>query len=377
MRRTTPGDLIAPGDMRREELYTSQDMAVLQAEVDQLRCRLRELDLGTGYSKTSSREPLENGQTVTSLRSERSKESKRTAATSGHSWKTAGSVNSGLFAISPFSLESVAEWVFSLASVSRNLPPQHAYERLILDLDDPRRLWLQDYFEASLKCHRISYNSDEWCPAPLLNIVKICEVRNDAVNGVYLQELASIASSRQGHRQKVPELEQAICLRTHLQGPKLNEALLFHGCKWETVFSILREGFDSRLGGTNVGSAFGIGTYFSTVASKADLYSQRWADWPHKPANCEVPENLRCMICARVALGEIYEATRSDDSLRRPPLGRDNTRCDSLVGVPRDRGGCVDYDEFVIFKPGQAVPQFVIEYEHLPECQCRFCGSWD
>lgn len=318
----------------------------------------------------------EHGNTGLSFHTEVSKESKRTAAFTEHSWKTAGSQQSGVFSVSKNSLESMAEWVFALSSAAPSLPSEHAYERILLNNDDPRRLWLEDYFQSALKPHRRTYTSSEWCPQPLVNVVKVYEVRNGAINAQYLQELKQVAAARPGHRQKAPELEQAICLRTHFSGPKLNEALLFHGCKWETVFQILREGFDSRLGGTNVGAAFGIGTYFSTVSSKADLYSQRWEDWQQRPSNCDVPPELRCMICARVVLGEIYETRRSDSTLRRPPIGRDHIRCDSVLGVPRERGGCVDYDEFVVYKPGQAVPQFVIEYAHVPECECRFCGGY-
>jgi len=352
-------------------------VACLQAELDVLRARLAELE-PQGDQRLESKNGLQlppAGETNTSWRTQDSKRPIRTpggmTANSGTSWKSAASIGSGIFTLSQNSLESIAEWVFALRAPT-NLPQGKAYERVLVPPGDPRRFWLEDYIHSSLQPHRTSYASEEWSPAPQINILKICEVMNEAVNTRYWNELLQLRAARQGHRQKTEELERAICLRTDTSGPKLNEALLFHGCRWETVFSILREGFDSRLGGTNVGAAFGIGTYFSTVASKADLYTQRWEDWERKPANLdEVPQSLRCMLIARVALGDVHEQRTADATLRRPPLGPDGIRCDSVLGVPRDRGGCVDYDEFVIYQPCQATPQFVVEYEHTPECRCR------
>lgn len=294
------------------------------------------------------------------------------SAQTGVSWQSAASQGSGLFSLSPTSLESIAEWVFALNA--HGLKPQEAYERILVPHGDPRRQWLEDYLLNSLQAHRRDYNSEEWCPAPEVNVIKIWEVINETVNSLYRRELQSMVLARPGGRPSVPELENAIHVRTDTAGPQLNEALLFHGCRWETVFAILREGFDSRLGGTNAGAAFGIGTYFSTVASKADQYTQKWADWERHPS-CTVPAELRCMLVARIGLGQIYEATVSDQTLRRPPLGEDGIRCDSVLGVPRERGGSVDFDEFVIYKSAQATPQFVIEYEHKLECQCRTCVS--
>jgi len=291
---------------------------------------------------------------------------------SGASWRSATSNGSGLFAVSPGSLESIAEWVFSLNA--HGVQPTNAYERVLVPSGDPRRQWLEDYLVNSLQPHRTAYNSEEWCPRAEVQVMKIWEVINEASNQAYRRELVQMLLTRPRDRTPVPELDAAIHVRTDLSAPRLNESLLFHGCKWETVFAILREGFDSRLGGINAGAAFGIGTYFSTVASKADQYTQRWVEWDRRPP-CQVPAELRCMLVGRVALGEVHERPFADQSLRRPPLGPDGVRCESVLGVPRARGGCVDYDEFIIYKCSQATPQFVIEYEHKPGCRCRACVS--
>ncbi|EPT30265.1 hypothetical protein TGME49_202030 [Toxoplasma gondii ME49] len=54
----------------------------------------------------------------------------------------------------------------------------------------------------------------------------------------------------------------------------LNEFFLFHGCKADRAELIAVSGFDFRRGGENRGKLFGVGTYFSPLASKADLYTR-------------------------------------------------------------------------------------------------------
>ena len=104
----------------------------------------------------------------------------------------------------------------------------------------------------------------------------------------------------------------------------------------------------------NAGDAFGGGSYFTTRASKADFYTEKLS-----PIS-----SLRQMLVARVALGEVSEATAFDSFLRCPPLDADGLRCDSVLGVPRSRGGCVDHDEFVVYERKQAVV-FSLDYLSL------------
>lgn len=292
-------------------------------------------------------------------------------ATSLASFASASSHASLVYSASPNSMRSVAEWIFPLQT--RSLPPDKPYDRVLLPPNDPRREWLEGYVKGSLMHHRKSYDSDDWCPPPEVEIIRVSEVLNPTSSNAYGQQLAQMQEIWTTDRESVPELVRAIPIRTSWNGPRMNEVLLFHGCKWDAVFGILREGFDTRLGGTGTGAAFGIGSYFTTVASKADGYTERWEDWEHHP-DVEVPPELRCMLVARVALGEIHEMEEADASLRRPPPGPNNVRCDSVLGVPRDRGGCVDYDEFVIYKPAQATPQFIVDYQHISSCQCRCCS---
>jgi len=389
MRCIGPGVPDASGPLRREATPAAELLALrgelerLHAERDALAAELEQLRMGDPGALTArtslSGWPLPrpsasacSGASCRSVARPPAATPGACTAISAISWRSAESEHSGLFSVSAGSLESIAEWVFALNPHS--LRPKTAYERVLVSPGDPRRQWLEDYFLASLQAHRRSYNSEEWCPKAELQVMKIWEVINESANDAYRRELAQLQASRPGDRSRVAELERALHVRTDLSGSHLNEALLFHGCRWESVFAILREGFDSRLGGTNTGAAFGIGSYFSTVASKADQYTQRWGDWERRPS-VQVPPELRCMLVARVALGEIHEMSVSDQTLRRPPLGPDGVRCDSVLGVPRTRGGCVDYDEFVVYKMSQATPQFVMEYEHKPECRCRSCVS--
>ncbi|CAE7257304.1 PARP1 [Symbiodinium natans] len=164
------------------------------------------------------------------------------------------------------------------------------------------------------------YDSEEWCSPPQIEIIRISEVFNPIVNNAYYQQLSQMQEVWGTDRQPIPEMSRAIPIRTAWDRNRMNEVLLFHGCKWDSLFGILRRGFDPRLGGINTGAAFGIGCYFTTVASKADAYTERWEEWEGRP-NCEIPADLRCLLVARVALGEIFELREADASLRRPPTG--------------------------------------------------------
>eukprot|EP00435_Cladocopium_sp_Y103_P042127 s132_g11.t1 len=289
---------------------------------------------------------------------------------SNFSFESAASHASFIYCSSANSLRSVAEWVFPLQN--RILPPEKTYDRQLLAPSDPRRQWLEEYINGSLMLKLISlgddllgqslvvtvvaaftfrktYESEEWCSPPQIEIIRVSEVFNPTVNNAFYQQLSQMSEVWGSERMPVPELHRAIPIRTAWDQTRMNEVLLFHGCKWDSLFGILREGFDPRLGGVNTGAAFGIGCYFTTVASKADAYTERWDEWEGRP-NCEIPSELRCLLVARVALGEVFEMFEADSSLRRPPVGPNEVRCDSVLGVPRQRGGVVDYDEFVIYK---------------------------
>merc|ERR1711933_38459 len=105
-----------------------------------------------------------------------------------------------------------------------------------------------------------------------------------------------------------------------------------------------------------------MGAYFTTMASKADYYTDLFSHGGQSSS--------RVIFVARVALGEIHEAKTCDSSLRRPPVRNDGLRFDSVLGVPRSRGGRVDHDEFIVYERKQCCPQFAIVYRHKPTCRC-------
>jgi len=316
--------------VRREEFFAAEEVAALQAELVRLRSERDSLAAERDAARTQELVPRRE------------------------MWRSLEALADRLFALPSHTTVSFGQGIHRECAELVPIAPRHQ--------------WLQSHFLASWRTHRRAYNSDEWCPEATIEVLCIAEVYNDVVATAYRQEVARIREVRLDDCTPVPELDAAVLVRTALGGPRLNEALLYHGCALETARNILNEGFDSRLGGANAGQAFGCGSYFTTVASKADFYT----DIAHDIA-FENQHEVRVILVARVALGEVCELSQYDRSLRRPPVGDDGLRHDAVLGVPRCRGGCVDHDEFVIYRSAQAVPQHFIACRHLPDCRCRTC----
>lgn len=359
----------ALAESRREAAQAKEEAEHQRAEMEALQARCQGLEKSQEVRKVGW-ELVAKKDLETDSKEPRPATSQSVNSGTLVSFESAASQASLIYCSSANSLRSVAEWVFPLQN--RILPPEKTYDRQLLAPSDPRRQWLEEYIQGSLMSHRKMYDSEEWCSPPQIEIIRISEVFNPIVNNAYYQQLSQMQEVWGTDRQPLPEMSRAIPIRTAWDRNRMNEVLLFHGCKWDSLFGILREGFDPRLGGINTGAAFGIGCYFTTVASKADAYTERWEEWEGRP-NCEIPADLRCLLVARVALGEISELRDADASLRRPPCSTADVRCDSVLGVPRARGGCVDYDEFVIYKQAQATPQFIVDYKHIDCCTCRSC----
>ncbi|CDI75738.1 hypothetical protein, conserved [Eimeria praecox] len=85
----------------------------------------------------------------------------------------------------------------------------------------------------------------------------------------------------------------------------------------------------------------------------------------------------RCLLLARVCLGEVYKALSPMPDARMPPNKPDSATAklayDSVMAECRTRGGVVDGVEFVVFERAQALPEFVITYSHAAHCQCAEC----
>jgi len=132
------------------------------------------------------------------------------------------------------------------------------------------------------------------------------------------------------------------------------EYLLFHGLPVGVLPLVLTEGFKIIPGKSG---SFGSGSYFADLASKADFYSG-------KTGRGHVKVQLVC----RVSLGTMHLEQGRHTKDNYPPAGYD-----SVVALPRSLGGRVHHLEMVVFHFLQALPVMAIYYEHLDDCECRFC----
>ena len=146
----------------------------------------------------------------------------------------------------------------------------------------------------------------------------------------------------------------------------IDEFLLYHGCRAGSVDGILREGFDPCRSGERAGRFFGCGTYFADVAAKADTYVDSTAD------------GMKCLILAQVCLGKALRALQAMPRFQ-PSTGADGEEdqpaFDSVVGEDSEHGGVLDHREYVIYNGSQAVPRYLVWYQHTDDCKCFRCRS--
>ena len=154
-------------------------------------------------------------------------------------------------------------------------------------------------------------------------------------------------------------------LEVHFNDYRLNEHFLFHGAPPEAIEKILSGGFDHRRG-EDADKLFGLATYFTPVASKADIYTE---DFGHRLARGV----QRQMIITRAALGNPFRASKSMTDATLPPDGLDGLPLDSVIAV----GGssCVDHTEVMLYSERQALPLCVVTYSHESSCACAECGK--
>merc|ERR1712224_331793 len=145
-----------------------------------------------------------------------------------------------------------------------------------------------------------------------------------------------------------------------------NEHFLFHGARPEVLDEICKGGFDPRRVGEQVGKLFGVATYLTPNASKADTYTESFVNRLPKTAQ-------RKVIIARALLGEAHcTMTRMSDATR-PPNGDDDRPLDSVWADMRTNGGIVDHIEVMLYDKGQAYPEAIVSYSHTPSCRCAEC----
>ena len=251
-----------------------------------------------------------------------------------------------------------------------------AFETRELDQYDHKFFVLQDFFTSSMTRHRLSLKSDRWGTPPRVVVSRIMEVKNPPKQRLYEAARQDVLQRNPQGCSPIPGIEAISC------GSSLNEHLLLHGCRLPACDRIAKQGLDPQRGGESVGFMFGKGTYFAQNASKSDMYTtcSRCHDRPAK--KCQHWDGERCIVVARVLLGECMMVTQEklSSNIRAPerPDGTDGELYDSLAAQTKENGGRVDHMEFVIFKEHMALVQYLVYYYHDWNCWCHNCRDrWD
>lgn len=131
-----------------------------------------------------------------------------------------------------------------------------------------------------------------------------------------------------------------------------NEFLLFHGTKPSACENICKSDFLVSLSGSNVGTLYGKGIYFSENSSKSDEYASDDASG--------IFSGLYALLVCRVTLGRMLyteEVTPDTEELLR------NVRAGGFNSVLGDREKARGtYREFVVYESRQVYPEFVVIY---------------
>jgi len=236
--------------------------------------------------------------------------------------------------------------------------------------EDPMHKMFSTMVRKSCAGHRETLQSQSFCPAPILEILTISSITNPRLMKFYGVKVEEMLGLRKGGCSPIAPLShfKIPSGRGAAPGYDLNEHFLFHGARPDVLAEVCRGGFDPRRGGETVGNMFGVATYLAANASKSDLYTE--ASDQRMPRTAE-----RSLLIARVLVGESHRtATRLPDA-RRPPDGADGRPLDSVWADTRINGGAVDHLEVMVYDKGQAYPQALVTYRHVPGCQCAECGK--
>jgi hypothetical protein len=165
-----------------------------------------------------------------------------------------------------------------------------------------------------------------------------------------------------------------------------NEYWLFHGCDQQIVPFLLHGGYDPRI--SNLEGMFGGGFYLAENSSKSNQYIPcigcgENSIFTGSGCSCKNQENLEfSIILYRAVLGDVHVAKIYDEKtyrhgktthrVRRPPLKPDgNGLYDSVMGESIKHGGdALQYREFILYEPGQAYPEYVINFKRSAANAC-------
>jgi hypothetical protein len=222
------------------------------------------------------------------------------------------------------------------------------------------------YFMNNLRGHRKN-PGEPHCAVPTMKILCIESVRNPRLWNKYVAERDDIYGLCNGIPNSLNSLENFTFEHGHPLVASstltyLNELFLFHGAPHGLVDRIARQGFDERYAGEHFGALFGKGVYFAHNASKSDIYTTPNAD------------GVRAIFLSRVCLGEIQVVNSAQRNIWKPmerPDGRGPYN--SVVANTQAQNGCVEYNEYIIYKGAQAYPEYIIFYKHELGCGCTHC----
>jgi len=235
--------------------------------------------------------------------------------------------------------------------------------------------WL---FTRSLVRHRQARDPSLWCPVPRVKVLQVEKVENRTFLRRYIQRREELLEERAGHscealRDIKTWIGKSMTVRRSIEevcrcsdsGVNLNEVLLFHGSTHGKINGILNSGFDPRYAGLGTGAMFGQGSYFAHNASKCFRYA---GDDGFRTSS---QTGLRqCVLLVRAVLGNPHYQEHMCPDRRMPPA---NTH--SVVALTKAEGGCVDHREYVLYEKASILPLYLIEFEHLPDCECLVCNS--
>lgn len=229
-----------------------------------------------------------------------------------------------------------------------------------LAADDPVAQHLASSFTSAVTRHRGPGPNDPHRSQPIFEVQRVEKIYSPRLQEAYLAELQNVAGlCRSAAGQcRVQRIEADAVRVQSFEGIELNEFLLFHGTPSSMVERLTQQGLDPRNAGTNFGKLFGHGTYLASHSSKSDIYTK-----PNAAGE-------RCVLVVRACLGEAhYEKTGAALNWLKPPERPDGRGpLSSLVAVTRDRGGCVEHPEYIVYKETQTLPQFTIWYKHAESC---------
>lgn len=286
--------------------------------------------------------------------------------------------------------------------------PKFAALAKLLDVSDPWNLGIgRDVPEGPWKIDLNRYPNGQDGQQRSLQLAAAWSIQNTELLRKYKNEAISVKRQMDVLREHFPsgnfcrELETALdVLHTDLGlriDSGLNEKLLLHGTKPETVHQLLSRGLSEKYSG----GIFGMGLYFADTTTKNDQYTTEDAAYNSKnELHAELysgpgdhPGKVHYVLVCRVVMGCIVRTQRrlpkgdledmdrgngesvwapgaARRELKKVPGNYPGARMNyhSLVAetLPRAQGGCVErHREFIQFNKERVYPAYLLAYRRV------------